>query len=281
VIKLLGEINIKKELVYTLINRPTELATIVDHPNVLTMLPLVKKLQSANININLDCILELLRTNLNDSQTVLDFALACQFSLTERSVQALIKPQLAQFIISQKNLLTKDKIAVLIALSEVYASYEDFLHLLDNKDFCKAVEFISNSNIDIIYNLKRAPEKYKKAKEHSPAFLKTCFDSLKDFYSNKVASPEDKKALMTAINQAKDNYCLNALGDDHSIFSKMARLVLMGVVNFFAGLTFGVAHLAHYKITHRVGFFTQTNSQSKLEEVCNNVLDFVLTRYQK
>jgi hypothetical protein len=277
VIKLLKEINIEKGLVYSLINRPTELTRFLECGELQSCLSLVKNLQSANVKIDLDFMLELLSAKSKDSRVVLNHLLARQFPLTERNVRALIKPPLAQFVINKKDSLTQDKIIALTALAEVYDSYDVFLPLLNNEAFCEAIVFLSNSNADILYNLKKAPEKHKKAKEHSHAFLKNCFDALTVFYDKKDAKPDDKKTLMSALTQAKDDYCQRALGEDRSIFSKMARLSLMGIVNFFAGLTFGLAHFWHYKITNRVGFFTQTNSQIKLEEKYNKLDRMVTT----
>jgi hypothetical protein len=264
-ITLLDSLALDSQWIDDLIRYPKKLKLILEHGDKLPdCLALTRKLEVCRVTVNLDIVVRLL-TDL-DANKALDRLVGSGIPLTQRNVPVLVKTEPARFIINPENTLSESKLDALAALSEVLPSSQDFLPLLNKKDFCKTLLMVFNSNNDILFKLKRAPEKYKLAQQSSTAYLEACFTALGKFYSLSDPSPKDKKDLISALNQAKNRFCHDAIGKDRSIFSKNIRLVLMGVVNFCAGLTFGLAHYAHYKMTNRVGFFTQTNSVNKLDE---------------
>ena len=264
-ITLLDSLAINSQWIEDLINHPKKLKLILEHTNELQdCLVLIRELEASKVTINLDTLIVLLTSP--DSKKALDILSRSSFPFAQRNVQALIKTEAAQFILGQESTLSEKKIETLAALSEVLPSCQDSLPLLNKEDFCKAILMVFKANNEILFNLKKAPEKYEMAQKNSPIYLKSCFDALGKFYNILDPAPGDKKQLISALNKAKNKFCRDAIGKDRSIFSKASRLALMGVVNFFSGLTFGLAHYAHYKATNRVGFFTQTNSKNKLDE---------------
>lgn len=274
-VSLLADI-IDKRLVYSLIDKPKKLNDFLNRTEKLeTCIPLIQKLQKTGVSISVDGLLELLAHD--ESQAALSIILANHFPLTEEQINTAIKGRVAQIIIDKQNTLTAEKTSALCALDDLYDDYQAFLPLLDSDNFCKALLHITQATNNILCNLKTAPQKFQMAESQRPVYLKQCFDALKTFYSLKNPKPADLNHLTKHLDLAKDKYCQDVLGKDRTAFSKVLRLTFAGVVNFIAGLSIGIAHYAHYKLTQRIGFFTETNSQKKLGEAHKD-LNTILTK---
>lgn len=274
-VSLLADI-LDKRLVYSLIEKPKKLNDFLNRTEKLeTCIPLIQKLQKTGVSIRLDGLLELLAHD--ESQAALSVILANHFPLTEQQINSVVKEKIAQIIIDKQNTLTAENTSALCALGELYEDFQEFLPLLDNDNFCKALLHIHQATDNILSNLKSAPQKFQMAAAHRPVYLKQCSDALKTFYSLKNPKPVDLNQLNKHLDMAKDKYCQDILGKDRTAFSKVLRLTFAGIVNFIAGLSIGIAHYAHYKLTQRIGFFTETNSQKKLGEAHKD-LNTILTK---
>jgi hypothetical protein len=114
--------------------------------------------------------------------------------------------------------------------------------------------------------------KHQAAVTVAPVYIKECLDALHVF---SLTNYQEKSSLINALEQAKDKY-VNVLGKDRSDFSKAVRLALMAVVNFVAGLTFGLAHFINYKQTGVALFFDAPTSERCLREehrILNSEID--------
>ncbi len=142
---------------------------------------------------------------------------------------------------------------------------QQYFTLLKNPDLLKTVIKIAETNQNIMSYLATsgAKQKHDLAMNYSPNYIKDCLNALNAFSDRNY---QNKDLLITELNHAKDKYTQTVLGKDRSSISLAVRLLLMTVVNFVAGLTFGLVHYNHYKSTGVIGFFTETNSASQLRK---------------
>ena len=264
-----------EQLFKTLSCDETKLNLIHEHLiDLESCLPLLTKLQTAKNHLNINSII----TIIFNKKINLALNMLCdkKIKITNHEIFAMDKnPQLTDFIIEIKGLLSEKQYKTAAAISGVVPNFSDYHNLIKDKDFAKAILKIYDTNQKILSDLKSSPKKYSQALSQSPLYLTSCFQAVKIF-ANSNKTKDDKSRLIDTLDTAKDLYCSMVLSKDRSILSKSIRIMLMAVTNFIAALTFGIIHYQHYQATGRVLFFSDTNSSIKLQD---NHRDLAKFRY--
>lgn len=174
------------------------------------------------------------------------------------------EPYLQPLLAHQNAILAEKQLRTVLALVGAKLNVANYLQVLDHEHFCNGVLKIHDVNQQILTNLKTAPQKYEAARKISSSYQAECYQALQAFYSQKHATRHDAHVLVNSLEHAKNFYISEVLHHDRSPYSRIARLLLMAVVNFFAALTLGAAHAIHYYRTDRVLFFAGTHSENTL-----------------